>query len=287
MSKNDGNSYVGFIGKKGEEFEKKYNLPDISAISESQQNFARDIRTKCIIQYETFKNQIPEESKTAFKKDLENEISAQFWIDKSGFSGIELLTGYLEDDLISELKKLKKENKKARIQKEKTEESVIKEHQETVNKLKIKYSSEEIKAVVDNSNDLKIKVTLSVDTDKFSEIFDKYGFNKCGDSWIRDIQINDIERKGVSSGIAMALLQSNVIVKVISEKPKQEWHDGILSMKNGRICLSAKTEAVYKAFSKLGYREIYFNESDIAKLKEAIPKYDVIVDDSLQEKFRT
>lgn len=285
--KEDSESYMEFIEKKGEEFDEKYNLPAISAKSDSQENFARDVRTKCIIQYETFKSQMPKESEDAFKNDLENKVSAQFWIDKSEYSGAKMLTGYLSDEEISNLKKIKKETKKTRIKNEKSKEEVIEEHKETVNRLKIRYQHEEIHAVIDNSNDLKITVTLSVETDKFSEIFNKYEFCKCGDmTWIRDIQINDIERQGVSSGIAMSLLNANVIVKVISEKPKQEWHDGILSLKDDRICLIAKTESIFKAFSKIGYREIYFNESDLNKLKEVIPKYDVIIDDSLQERFR-
>lgn len=286
MGKDD-ESYIDFIEKKGIEFDEKYNLPPISAKSETQENFARDVRTKCIIQYETFKSQLSKESDEAFTNDLENEVSAQFWIDKSELNGADLLQGYVKEEDILKLKKYKRESKKIRLKANTNKEEEIKEHKRVVNKLQIKYCHEEIQAVIDNSDNSKITVNLSSDTNKFFEIFEKYGFSKRGDkTWVRNIEINDIERKGVSSGIAMSLLEAHALVKVISEKPKQEFHDGLLMMKNGKLCLMAKTESVYKAFSKLGYREIYFDETDSNKLKELIPKYDVIIDASLQEKFK-
>ena len=226
----------------------KYNLPEISGAIK-QIAWAKDIRTKFAEALDRQREHLNPDTLLAVQNYIFCETSARWWIDRKDVS--------FEEHLIY-----------AKTLGKVAENEVGKP---------VLSKSEVI--VIDSSQSDKIVVSF-VPSSAFP-ILQSRGFSpSVSGEWVNEISVSDNARCGVVDSLCLSLLQSGYAARVISPPAPPVLHDGKLLVVNGRLCVEAKTEAVYKAAARIGVRFVCVDGANRDDLRQFLDNYDVEVSES-------
>lgn len=256
MTKNnfDIQQYRKYLDDKANIFKLKYNLPEIDG-SPKQQAWAQDVRTKFIDQFEKQETKFSPEIISGIHKHILIQTSAKWWIDKKEVS---------LDDQILYVKTLCEIQQKQQQQQQPTPTTTVDSRKD------------ENVIVIDCQN--KDKITITSNKKDAEYIFKHYEFTTTGDNtWEKSCSIDDNERNGIVDGLCLTLLKGEFTTKVLPYKPPEKPHDGKIFVHNGKLCVETRTEAVYKAASRLGRRYVYLDLDNKNEILSFIQNYDVVV----------
>jgi hypothetical protein len=228
----------------------KYQLPAMNGIGK-QIPWATDIRIKLL---EVFDKRQPtlstEESEKIFSH-IFTKNESRWWIDHKDFNLDQLVIEVLSHNVGNKIKELESIGPNSLVDN--------------------KYS-----VIIDTKNTNFLKV-LSDNEDKLSLIMNSYDFKRdeSNNYWIKYISLGDPERVGIVEALSLTLLQNNFTLRIVSHPLPEVIHDGTLTIINNQLCIIARTEPVYKMFSRLGNRRIWIDNKSIDKLKNLIKNYDI------------
>lgn len=254
MTKNDFDmqQYRKYLDNKANVFKVKYDLPEIDG-SPKQQAWAQDVRTKFLERLETKETTFSPEIIAGVREHILTQTSAKWWIDKKEVS---------LDEQIAYVKTL------CKIQQ--------KQHQQLTQTTTEKPRKNESVIVIDCQN--KDKITITCHKKDAEYILKQYEFTTDdNNTWERNCSIEDNERNGIVDGLCLTLLKGEFTTKVLPYKPPEKPHDGKIFIHNGRLCVETRTEAVYKAASRLGRRYIYLDLDNKNEILSFIQNYDVTI----------
>lgn len=243
--------YRQHLDAKASVFNTKYNLPNIEG-SPKQVTWAQDVRTKFLEQVERQEKDISPEIMSGIYTHILNQTSAKWWIDKKNVS--------LKDQIIYVQTLTNIENNQTKLPEPNSPPSMPRDNA----------------ILIDCQN--KDKITIKNGKKDAEYIFREYHFVAKDDgTWERECSIENNERNGIIDGLCLTLLRGEFTTKVLPYKPPESPHDGKIFVKNGKLCVEARTEAVYKAASRLGCRYIYLDLANKNDILSFIQNYDVAV----------
>jgi len=226
----------------------KYQLPDIIGVGK-QVPWAVDIRIKLLEIYDKRQSSLSgEESKRVFSQ-IFSHTEGRWWIDHKDFNFDQLLNEIFPSKQITTMKDASDQ---------------------------IPLIIDNYLIVIDTQDDNCLKVQ-STNIDKLPLLMENYGFSNSGveNEWIKNISFDDKERVGIVEALSLSLLQGGFTLKISARQPPKLIHDGTLTMIEGKLCMVARTEPVYKAASRLGSRIVWIDDRLIDKLKILIKNYDI------------
>ena len=231
--------------------EDKYDLPEISG-AVKQIAWAKDIRTKFVESLDKQRNNISRDTLDAVRTHIFGETSARWWIDRKDVS--------FEEHILYA----------------KTLGKVV-EHRESK---PVRSDASPIVVIDCTDSD---KVVVSNTCPAAPAVLERFGFHRDGSVWIRDVSISANERAGLVDSLCLSLLQNGCAARVVVPPVPAPVYDGVLTVVNGRLCVEARTEAVYKAASRFGCRRVYVDKNRLDELAVFLKNYDVFVSDDARE----
>ena len=244
----------------------KYHLPDING-AEKQIPWANDVRIKFVIQFDKHFAELPGDVCAAVQKTVLAQTSARWWIDHKDASYDEMLRlasvlGSISQQVIPGCESAAPVQSKPAVLKAPVVDMVIIDTQD-VDKITVQYSRPE----------------------KLSEVLTprEFVFDSGSGVWVKTIEQTDNARTGVVESICLSFLSRGYAARVIAPPEPPVKHDGYLECINGRLCVVANTEPVYKAAARLGSRLIWFEGVDVSDIRGFVKAYDIEVSEAAQE----
>lgn len=116
-----------------------------------------------------------------------------------------------------------------------------------------------------------------------SEILQRHSFVMDGNKWIREIPLDDSTRQGVIDSLCLTLLSGGFTARVQHPPKPEPIRDGLIKIVDGRLCVEARTEAVYKAASRLGKRVVWLDGVDRSEIQKFVSSYDIGISDDASQ----
>ena len=221
----------------------KYQLPDITGVGK-QVPWAIDIRIKFVEVYDKRISDLTPDVAQRILVCVASHVDSRWWIDHKGSAFDDIV-----QELFSEIPA-----------------------QMPLNTAPICFAS------IDTQDTLLLRVTAN-NIDRITTIMQKYLFytdiEKGGGVWIRDLPISNPERIGIVESLSLSLLQNGFTLQILTSPPPEIIHDGTVDIIQGKLCVVARTENVYKAVSRLGSRIIWIDTHFTDKLRILMKKYDI------------
>lgn len=229
----------------------KYNLPKLSG-AEKQVAWAADIRIRFVEYFDKNKDALPDTASHCVETLIFTQTESRWWIDRRDQSYEDILSFATTVSLVN-----KQEGKLPGYQKKNN-------------------------VVFINAENERIFVSY-FEPENISSIMMRHSFELEDKNWVREIPLKDVTRQGILDSICLALLSAGFAAKIQHPPKPEAIHDGILKIINGKLCLETRTEAVYKAASRVGKRHIWFDGVDKSEIQKLISAYDI----GISEEART
>lgn len=229
----------------------KYQLPEISG-APKQIAWAKDIRIKFVEQLDKQISSVPSSIISTVKSQILSQTESRWWIDRKDMSFEEHLIYAKTVCSISDFQENKLSPKQPNI------------------------------TIVDCQADDCVSVHCPVSA---SPILQKYDFVEKSGVWVREVCYTDVAREGVVNALCLALLQAGHTAKVLPHAEPEVIHDGTLRFVDGRLCVIARSEVVFKAASRIGQRQVFLDGCDKSTIMTFVQNYDVDVSEDVREAF--
>ncbi len=230
----------------------KYNLSDMEGAAK-QISWATDIRTKFLEEFDKQYDDLDQDVRDSIIERVLSHTESRWWIDRKDAK--------YSDFMIFAKTLLNVKTNKITDSSNVIDDSIL----------------------IDTCHNTRITISSNLLGD-LSDIMNQYKFtlNQNDKCWFRDIPVEDNARVGIVESLCLTLLANGYKIQVISSKPKDIKHDGILKMIGDMLCIEARTEAVYKTASSIGARLVYLKDCNKSDIQLLINSYDVVCTDKAQ-----
>lgn len=231
----------------------KYNLPKLSG-ADKQIAWATDIRIRFVESLDKHRSTMPEQAVNSVRAQILSQTESRWWIDRREQSYEDMLSFAQTVSLVD------------------VSGNVLPRYEKQTDVVFINAEAEQI-------------VVSYFEPETISAIMLRYQFALSDGKWLREIPLNDSTRQGTLDALCLALLSSGFTARVTHPPKPEPVRDGFLRVVDGRLCVEAKTEAVYKAASRLGKRLVWLDGVEKSEIQKFISTYDIGVSDDVLAKI--
>ena len=231
----------------------KYNLPKLSG-ADKQVAWAADIRIRFVESLDKNRSSLSEGVFNAVCSQILTQTESRWWIDRREQS---------YENLLSFAHTV----------------SLIDSSGDTLPKY------EKAPDVVFINAEQECIVVSYIEPAEIASIMLRHSFVLTDCRWVRDIAFDDPVRQSAIDALCLALLAGGFTAKVAHPQKPEPVRDGVLQIVAGRLCVEAKTEAVYKAASRLGKRVVWLDGVDKSEIQKFVSSYDIGISEEARTKL--
>lgn len=231
----------------------KYDLPKLSG-ADKQIAWATDIRIRFVESLDKNRNSLSEPVFCAVRSQILTQTESRWWIDRREQAYEDMLSFANTVSLVD------------------SSGDVLPRYEKPSDVVFINAESELI-------------VVSYFEPAAISAIMLRHSFTLTDGRWMRSIEMADVSRQGVIDALCLSLLAGGFTAKVANPPKPEPVRDGVLRIVDGRLCVEAKTEAVYKAASRLGKRLIWLDGVDKSEIQKFVSLYDIGITDDARVKL--